>query len=78
MAVAAQWSEFYANDFVDISAALEGKIKALKAYHDEMRQWPHVRSFEAVKHLARCRGAAIGCAAAEPFVVGRDVWRDNR
>ncbi len=68
---------FAPNWFVDISATLETKLKALKAYQGEMRPWPHARSYEAVEHLARWRGATIGCAAAEAFVTGRDIWSND-
>jgi N-acetylglucosamine malate deacetylase 1 len=66
---------FHPNWFVDISATFETKIEALKAYHGEMRPWPHPRSYAAVEHLARWRGATIGCAAAEAFVLGREIRR---
>ena len=54
------------------------KLEALRAYHTEMRPWPHARSFEAVEHLARWRGASAGVHAAEAFVLGREVKRTNR
>lgn len=66
---------FLPNWFVDIGATLEHKIAALKCYADEMRVWPHARSYEAIEHLARWRGAMIGCAAAEAFVLGREIVR---
>lgn len=59
--------------FVDISATLGRKIEALSAYASEMRPFPHPRSLEAVEHLARWRGATIGCAAAESFAIGRRI-----
>jgi LmbE family N-acetylglucosaminyl deacetylase len=59
--------------FVDISADLPKKIKALRAYGSEMRAWPHARSLEAVTHLARWRGATVGTEAAEAFVLARHV-----
>lgn len=62
---------FVPNWFVDISGQLEVKQRALEAYASEMRPWPHSRSYEAVEHLARWRGAAAGFAAAEAFVLGR-------
>ena len=64
---------FEPNWFVDISDTLEQKCKALDAYHEEMRAWPHPRSLEAVEHLARWRGATVGCEAAEAFVVLRQL-----
>lgn len=59
--------------FVDISGFLGAKKQALEAYASEMRPFPHPRSTEAVEHLARWRGATVGVAAAEAFVVGRIV-----
>ena len=64
---------FIPNWFVDISSTLALKIEALAAYKTEMRNWPHARSYEAVDHLARWRGATIGCDAAEAFVLGRQI-----
>ena len=57
--------------FVDISKTLELKLQALLAYESEMRPWPHARSVKAVEHLAGWRGASIGVAAAEAFILGR-------
>lgn len=64
---------FSPNWFVDISAVLEQKIDALKVYVSEMRPWPHPRSLEGVTHLARWRGATVGCEAAEAFMLGREI-----
>lgn len=69
-------SAFDPNFFVDISAVFDTKIKALRAYHEEMRDWPHPRSYPAVEHLARWRGATVGCSAAEAFMLGRAIWSD--
>jgi N-acetylglucosamine malate deacetylase 1 len=62
---------FTPNLFVDIAAEWSLKRKALTAYATEMRPWPHSRSYEAVEHLVRWRGASIGREAAEAFVVAR-------
>ena len=64
---------FVPNWFEDISGTLEMKIKALKAYHSEMRKWPHARSFKAIEHLARWRGASVGFEAAEAFMLVREI-----
>jgi N-acetylglucosamine malate deacetylase 1 len=66
---------FSPNWFVDISATLAVKVRALRAYDSEMRPWPHARSFEAVEHLAHWRGASVGVIAAEAFVLARAVLR---
>jgi len=47
------------------------KLAALDAYAAEMRDWPHPRSREGVEHLARWRGATVGCDAAEAFMLAR-------
>jgi len=64
---------FRADWFVDISATLGAKLKALAAYRSEMRPWPHARSIKALEHLARWRGASVGVEAAEAFMLARTV-----
>ncbi len=64
---------FAPNWFVDITRTLPKKMKALGAYGAEMRDYPHPRSMQAVESLARWRGACIGVAAAEAFMLGRHV-----
>jgi LmbE family N-acetylglucosaminyl deacetylase len=64
---------FQPNWFVDISVQWERKREALLAYSSEMRVWPHPRSFEAVEHLARWRGAQVGVEAAEAFCLLRQL-----
>ena len=66
-------NSFAPNWFEDVSETLELKIKALEAYESEMREWPHVRSIKAVEHLARWRGASVGCEAAEAFILVRGI-----
>jgi N-acetylglucosamine malate deacetylase 1 len=67
-------ANFNPNYFVEISATLELKRRALSAYASEIRPWPHARSLEAVEALATWRGASIGVAAAEAFVLGRGIF----
>jgi LmbE family N-acetylglucosaminyl deacetylase len=64
---------FTPNLFVDIGSTLQRKLQALQAYACEMRPFPHARSVEALEHLARWRGASVGCHAAEAFEIGRRV-----
>lgn len=70
---AASGIHFAPNYFYDVSAYLAQKLEALSAYEPEMRSFPHPRSIEAVEHLARWRGATVGCAAAEAFMLGRSI-----
>jgi LmbE family N-acetylglucosaminyl deacetylase len=64
---------FNPNWFVDISGALEMKVRALQAYGEELRAFPHPRSVQAVEALARWRGASVGVGAAEAFMLGRGL-----
>ncbi len=70
-------SAFLPNRFVDISSTLDAKLKALRAYASEMRPFPHARSIEAVQALAAWRGATVGVAAAEAFMLGRTLIRQD-
>lgn len=65
--------QFAPNIFYDITDSIDRKLKALNAYAPEMRAFPHPRSIYAVEHLARWRGATIGCEAAEAFMLGRAI-----
>jgi len=62
---------FVPNYFVDTTEHLEFKLRALRCYSMEMRDWPHSRSIEAVEHLGRWRGASVCSDAAEAFILGR-------
>lgn len=66
---------FVPNWFVDVSDFLVARRRALEAYAHEMRSWPHARSYDAVDHLARWRGASAGVEAAEAFMLGRLLSR---
>jgi N-acetylglucosamine malate deacetylase 1 len=66
-------SFFRPNFFVNVEETMPKKVEALNAYRVEMRPWPHSRSLEAVGHLASLRGAAVGCQAAEGFVLLREI-----
>lgn len=59
--------------FIDVTATLETKLAALSIYGDEMREPPHARSLASAEHLARTRGAAVGCDAAEAFMLLRQA-----
>lgn len=58
--------------FVDISDYLELKLSTISAYENEMRVFPHPRSYEAIEALWTWRGAQVGMKAAEAFVVVRE------
>jgi LmbE family N-acetylglucosaminyl deacetylase len=62
---------FTPNVYVDITGTLEIKLKALRCYGTELRQFPHPRSLEAVSVYAQQAGVTVGLAAAEPFALIR-------
>ena len=66
-------NSFNPNVFYDISSTLEIKMEAFKAYENELRVFPHPRSFKAIRALAEWRGASAGIEAAEAFILGRKV-----
>ena len=62
---------FNPNYFVDVSDFIKQKIKALQCYDNEMRDYPHARSYEAVVSLSSFRGGSVGVNNAEAFVIER-------
>lgn len=66
---------FRPNHYVDISNFYEQKKKSLECYAEEMRDFPHARSYEAVEALATLRGAHVGVQKAESFMVVRTIKR---
>jgi N-acetylglucosamine malate deacetylase 1 len=64
---------FFPNRFVDVSTTLQTKQRALGAYAEEMRSFPHPRSHQAVEALAHWRGAMAGVVAAEAFATVREI-----
>lgn len=70
-----QGAPFRSLHFVDIATTLERKMAALRCYEQEMRMFPHARSYKAVQAQAQLRGAQSGLLAAESFNVIRTSWR---
>lgn len=70
-------SSFAPNVFVDISSTLDRKTQAMQQYAtpyvDEVRPYPHPRSYEAVKIYAKRYGAVVGVEAAEAFMLVREL-----
>lgn len=64
---------FIPNYFVNIKETLEKKTNAMKAYTNEICDFPHPRSEEAIKTIAECWGIKVGLNAAEAFEVIRMI-----
>ncbi|MDN5215678.1 PIG-L family deacetylase [Fulvivirgaceae bacterium BMA12] len=52
---------------------INAKIKGMESYQYEVREFPHPRSSEALKTLARKRGIEVGKAYAEAFMMIRHI-----
>lgn len=71
-----EWSNrtFVPNVYVDITDFIEKKIEAFLRYESEVREYPHPRSEEGVRVLAKKRGIEACVEYAEAFVLIRDFW----
>lgn len=66
---------FQPNVFVNISGTLERKLEAMSRYRSQLQPDHMPRSLSSLRALASLRGAHIGCAAAEAFVLLGDYRR---
>lgn len=64
---------FVANCYEDISDYLEDKLKAMRCYKSELKEFPHPRSLEGIKILSQKRGMEIGVKNAEAFMLIREI-----
>lgn len=68
---------FSPNVFYDISETIDIKLRALEEYKTELREYPHPRSLEGVKFIAKCWGVKVGLEYAEAFKVVRIIkWKE--
>jgi len=64
-------SSFSPNIFYDISETIDVKLRALKEYKTELREYPHPRSLEGVELNAKYWGMKVGLEYAEAYKVVR-------
>jgi len=64
---------FRADVFMDVQATIEAKIKAMALYEGEARPFPHPRSAEALRAIARRWGSVTGLDYAEAFALARSI-----
>jgi hypothetical protein len=57
--------------FVDISKTIKLKVRAMKEYKCEIREYPHMRSVESIEIKAKQWGIQVGLETAEAFEVIR-------
>lgn len=61
--------KFNPNMYVDISKEMKNKLKALEAYSNELRKFPHPRSKKSIEANAIRWGSLSGFKAAEAFEI---------
>ena len=66
-------SSFSPNIFVDISHEINAKKNALKSYKNEIQNFPHPRSIEALDAISKKWGSVSGFKHAEAFYLLRKL-----
>ena len=64
---------FMPNLYFDISSTIETKIKGASIFESEMKRFPHPRSLESIRTLAKQRGMEVGLEAAEAFMLALHI-----
>lgn len=67
------FNDFQGNIFYDIEKYIDTKIECLKIYDEEMREYPHTRSYENIINLAKTNGSKVGLKYAECFELVRMI-----
>lgn len=66
-------SSFTPNVYIDVSDQIDRKIEIMALYETEAQGYPLPRAPETIRALSRYRGATIGVAYAEAFMLVREV-----
>jgi len=66
---------FNPNHFVNISSTLKNKLKAIKQYKNEIKEFPHPRSIEGISIRAKFWGSCTGIENAEAFIILQNLER---
>ena len=67
------FNEFRGNVYYNIKDTIKDKLECLKIYDNEMKSWPHTRSYENIENLTKVWGSEIGLEFAEKFELVREV-----
>lgn len=68
---------FIPNVFMDITETIDLKVKAMNEYVSELRDYPHPRSLQHIKELAKTNGTKVGLDYSENFILVRNVTKLN-
>lgn len=67
-------NNFRGNMYVDVKESYHLKMKCLKeVYNDEMREYPHARSYDNVINLMKVWGSEVGLEYVEKFELIRGI-----
>jgi len=58
---------FSPNTFFDITTTIDAKVNAMNCYKSELREFPHPRSLEGIRHNALTHGIKVGRKYVEAF-----------
>lgn len=64
---------FIPNVFVNIEQSIDLKVMAMSEYSSELRAYPHPRSLQHIKELAKTNGIKVGLDYSENFMLVRSV-----
>ncbi len=74
-----EWNSFSAqtafipNVFFEVEDTIDLKIEAMAKYKSELREYPHPRSLQHLKELAKANGTKVGLNYSENFMLIRNV-----
>ena len=68
-------NKFIGNVYFDVGEFVQQKIDALRVYGEEMREYPHSRSYDNILNLMKVAGSEVGVEYAEKFQCIRRVIR---
>lgn len=66
-------SAFIPNVFFEVEKTISLKIEAMSKYKSELREYPHPRSLEHIKELAKVNGNKVGLNYSENFILVRSI-----
>ena len=67
-------SSFILSLYSDISETIDLKIKAMGCYLSELREYPHPRSLQHIKEMAKVNGTKVGLEYCENFMLVRRIY----
>ena len=74
-----EWAAPFGDDvfiptvFVNITNFIDLKLQAFRFFETQIKEFPHSRSPEIIRVLSNYRGATVGCANAEAFMLIRSI-----